>query len=313
MAGEAPVLECVPNVSEGRDPATIARLAASIRAVPGVRLMNVHADPDHHRSVFSFLGDPASVDRAALALAAAALEAIDMRAHRGSHPRLGALDVVPFVPLAGLTMAEAARAARAFGEAVAARHHVPAYFYGDAATTPDRRRLPDARRGGYEGLPARLRAPAGRPDAGPAVFDARAGAVLAGARGVLVAFNVWLDAADLPAARAIAAAVRESSGGLPALQALGIALPTRGAVLVSMNLTDYRRTSIPCAFDAVRREAARRGIGVARSELVGVAPRDAFAGRAPGTVGLPDFTDDLYLDTHLRRAAVPGTAITPGA
>jgi glutamate formiminotransferase len=315
MPGVPPILECVPNVSEGRDPLVLGHLASSIGATPGVRLMNVHADPDHHRSVFSFLGEPASVQRAALALAAAALEAIDMRVHRGSHPRLGALDVVPFVPMAGLTMQEAVGAARAFGAAVARRHRVPVFFYGHAATTPDRRRLPDARRGGYEGLPERLRSPAGQPDAGPADFDARSGAVLVGARDVLVAFNVWLDADDLAAARAIAAAVRESSGGLPAVQALGMPLPSRGIVQVSMNLLDYRRTSIPRAFDAVAREAARRAIGVRRAELVGVAPRAAFAGRPPETVGLTGFADDRYLETHLTAAtteARPGAA-TPGA
>lgn len=303
MARPPAIVECVPNVSEGRDRPTLDRLAAAVRAVPGVRLMNVHADPDHHRSVFSFLGEPPAVAAAALALAAAALDAVDMRTHHGSHPRIGALDVVPFVPLAGLTMRDAVDLAHRVGQALGRQHGVPVYFYAHAATSPARRRLPDARRGGYEGLVRRLVEPAGKPDAGPARFDPRAGAVLVGARDLLVAFNVWLDRDDVVAARAIAAAVRESSGGLPAVQALGMALPSWGVGQVSLNLLDYRTTSIPAAFDAVVRVAARHGVGVVRAELVGVAPRAAFAGRPPSTVGLADFTDDLYLDTYLIPAA----------
>jgi glutamate formiminotransferase len=293
------LLECVPNVSEGREAAVLARLADAIRAVPGVRLMNVHADPDHHRSVYSFLGRPAAVEAAALALADAVLASVDMRLHAGLHPRIGALDVVPFVPIEGLAMDDAVASARRFGAAVAARHRLPVYYYARAATTPARRRLPDARRGGYEALAARLASPAGAPDAGPARFDPRAGAVLAGARPVLVAFNVWLASGDLAGARAIAAAVRESSGGLPAVQALGLPLPTRGVVQVSMNLLDPATTPIPAAFDAVDREAGHRGLRVLRGELVGVAPRAAFAGRSPESVGLADFTPDLELDHHV--------------
>jgi glutamate formiminotransferase len=294
------VLECVPNVSEGRDAAVIARLADVVRA-SGATLMDVHSDPDHHRSVLSFLGSPAVVEAAVLALARAALEAVDMRRHQGAHPRIGALDVVPIVPLRGCTMAEAVALAHRVGARLADRHRVPVYFYGEAARREHRRRLPDARRGGYEALAERLATPEGVPDEGPARFDPRAGAVLVGARDVLVAFNVWLDSPDLGAARQVARAVRESSGGLPAVQAMGVALPSRGLVQVSMNLLDYRRTPIPAAFDAVRREAARRGIGVRRGELVGVAPAAAFAGRSPESVGLADFTADRLLETWLAK------------
>lgn len=297
-----PLVECVPNVSEGRDRGVVERLAAAIEAAGGVRLMNVHADPDHHRSVFSFLGPPAAVEAAALALAAAVVAAVDLREHRGIHPRLGALDVVPFVPLRGLGLEEAVALARRVGAAIAARHRLPVFLYGAAARSPDRRRLPDARRGGYEGLAARLATPEGRPDEGPARFDPRSGGVLVGAREVLVAFNVWLDSADLAAARAIAAAVRESSGGLPAVQALGLPLASRGVVQVSMNLLDWRATPIPAAWDRVVAEAGRRGVGVARGELVGVAPRAAFAGRSPESCGLAGLRSDLLLDTWLDAA-----------
>jgi glutamate formiminotransferase len=304
------IIECVPNVSEGRDRAVLDRLASVIRAVDGVTLMNVHADPDHHRAVFSFLGAPGAVETAALALATAVVETVDMRAHHGLHPRLGALDVVPFVPLAGAPIAAADTVAGRVGAAIAARHALPVYFYARSARRPDRRRLPDVRRGGYEALAARLATPAGAPDAGPARFDARAGAVVVGARDVLVAFNVWLDSSDLEAARAIARDVRESGGGLRAVQALGVPLPSRGIVQVSLNLVDHRVTPIGVAFDRVAEQARRRGIAVQRAELVGVTPRAAFAGRSPQSVGLADFTDalllDRWVDAALSRAARPG-------
>jgi glutamate formiminotransferase len=256
-------------------------------------------DPDHHRSVFTFLGAPEPVQAAALSLAHAVFETVDMRAHHGIHPRLGALDVLPFVPLRDLTMADATTVARAVAERLAADHQLPVYLYGAAATAPERRSLLAVRAGQYEGLPTRLADPSWRPDYGPARFDARLGALLVGARDVLVAYNVWLDTSDVAVARAIARAVRESAGGLPALQAMGAGLERRGIAQVAMNLLDYRVTSLPRAFDAVRAEAARRGIGVRRGELVGLAPRAAFAGRSPESVGLVDWSDASFLETYL--------------
>jgi len=294
-----PILECVPNVSEGRDRRIIGRLADSIRRVSGVTLADVHADPDHHRSVFTFLGAPDDVERAALGLAEAVFRDVDMRQHHGAHPRIGALDVVPFVPLRGLDLDEAVARARAVGESLGRTHGVPVYFYGAAATSPARRALSAIRAGGYEGLPAKLADPAWRPDAGPAQIDPAKGAVAVGARDVLVAYNVWLDSADLEAARAIARAIRESAGGLPRLQAMGVPLAHAGLVQVSMNLLDYRVTSLARAFDAVRAEADTRGIAIERGELVGLSPRAAFAGRAPEGVGLGDMRPAQYLETHL--------------
>jgi glutamate formiminotransferase / 5-formyltetrahydrofolate cyclo-ligase len=296
------IIECVANVSEGRDSRALATMAEATRAVPGAHLADVHTDPDHHRSVFTVLGAPAAVEAASLALAETALAHIDMREHHGLHPRLGALDVVPFVPLAGTPMRVAVESAWRVGQALAARHALPVYFYGAAARTPERRELPDVRRGGYENLAARLETPAGAPDAGPPRFDARAGAAVVGAREILVAYNVWLDTADLDAARAIARTVRERDGGLPAVRAIGVSLPSRGLAQVSLNLLDYRVTPIPAAFDRVSQEAARRGVSVRRAEVVGLAPRAAFAGRAPASVGLPDFTSERELDTHVARA-----------
>ncbi len=295
----APIVECVPNVSEGRDPARLRRLRAVLAAAPGVRLANVHADPDHHRAVFTFVGAPEPMAAAALAFAGAVIAELDMRTHQGIHPRVGALDVLPFVPLTGMRMAEATALAHRVGHELAARHALPVYYYGEAARRPERRRLRELRHGEYEGLAARLARPDGVPDDGPARFDARAGAVLVGARDVLVAYNVWLAGDDLEAARAIARAVRESGGGLPAVQALGLPLASRGRVQVSMNLVDYRKTPIPAAFDRVSAEARRLGVGVERAELVGLAPRAAFAGREPASVGLEAFRPEYYLDVWL--------------
>ena len=293
------MVECVPNVSEGRDPARLRRLRGVLAVAPGIELAGVHADPDHHRSVFTFVGPPDAVALAALDLAGAVVAEVDMRTHRGIHPRLGALDVLPFVPLAGVTMADAVALAHGVGRELAARHALPVYYYGAAARRPERRRVRDLRRGEYEGLPARLASAEGAPDDGPARFDARAGAVLVGARDVLVAYNVWLAGDDLDAARAIARSVRESGGGLPAVQALGLPLASRGRVQVSMNLLDYRKTPIPAAFDRVSAEARRLGVGIERAELVGLAPRAAFAGRDPASVGLEAFRPDHYLDVWL--------------
>ena len=293
------MLECVPNVSEGRSREVVDGLARAVARVRDVRLASVHMDPDHHRSVLTFLGPPSAVQAAALALARAVFEAVDMRMHQGIHPRLGALDVLPFVPLRDMAMADAVAVARTVAERLAADYQLPVYLYGAAAQAPERRSLLAIRAGQYEGLPTRLADPSWRPDFGPAHFEPRLGASLIGAREVLVAYNVWLDTDDLTAARAIARAVRESAGGLPALQAMGGQLERRGIAQVAMNLLDYRLTPLPRAFDAVRAEAAKRGVGVRRGELVGLAPRAAFAGRSPESVGLVDWSDASYLDSYL--------------
>ncbi|PWU24327.1 MAG: glutamate formimidoyltransferase [Candidatus Rokuibacteriota bacterium] len=294
-----PVLECVPNVSEGRDARVIDRIARAISDVAGIRLADVHADSDHHRSVFTVLGAPDAVERAAWALAAATFASVDMRSHHGVHRRLGALDVLPFIPLRHVTMDEAAARARRVGEGLGRTHGVPVFFYGAAATSAARRSLPVIRAGEYEGLSARLADRDWQPDAGPARFDAVKGACVVGARGILVAYNVWLDSTDVNAARAIARAIRESSGGLPGLQAMGVPLHRHGVVQVSMNLVDYRVTSVARAFDAVAREADRIGIRVKRGELVGLLPRAALEGRTPESAGLGGLKPEQYLETHL--------------
>jgi len=276
----------------------------AVRTTPDVTLADVHADPDHHRAVFTLLGEPAAVGAAARALAEVVLAEVDMRRHRGVHPRIGALDVLPFAPLVDATMPEMVALAHETGRALAQRHALPVYYYGEAAARPGRRTLRELRHGEYEGLAARLGIDDGRPDDGPARFDERRGALLVGARDVLIAYNVWLASDDLDSARAIAREVRTSGGGLPAVQALGLPLTSRGRVQVSMNLLDHRVSPIPVVYDRVAEAAARRGIAIERGELVGLAPRAAFAGRTPASVGLADFTAERELDTHLARLAV---------
>ena len=269
-------LECVPNVSEGRDGGVLRRLGEAVDHA-GARLVDVHSDVDHHRSVFTFLGAPDAVERAALALGRLAVELIDLRRHAGVHPRIGAVDVMPFVPLGGLSMAEAVTIAHRAGRAFASETGVPVFFYEEAALLPGRRDMPELRAGGFERLAERVASPLWRPDAGPVAPHPTAGATVVGARRPLIALNAMLDTDDLAGARAVAAAIRErSAGGLPAVRALGIALPGRGVAQVSMNLLDYRRTSPRAVMERLDLETARRKLRIAGYELVGCAPSDAL-------------------------------------
>jgi glutamate formiminotransferase len=294
-----PLLECVPNISEGRDLAAIARIADAVARVPGVRLLDRHSDPVHHRSVLTLVGTAAPLRAAVLTLFEATLGEVDLASHHGAHPRIGAVDVVPFVPLTGATMADAVAAARATAAEVAARFDVPVFLYEAAATRIERRALQDVRRGQFEGLADKLRRPEWQPDFGPALPHPRLGAVAIGARGILVAYNINLATTRLDVAARIAAAVRESSGGLPCVKAIGLALPDRGLVQVSMNLTDIDRTSLADVFEAVSREAARDGVDVLESEVVGLAPARALLGAATRFLRLPGFGADRVLETRL--------------
>jgi glutamate formiminotransferase len=302
------VIECVPNFSDGRDPALAAELAAAIRAVAGVRLLGWHSDPDHNRSVATFAGAPDDVRAAAFAAIACAAERIDLTRHVGVHPRLGATDVCPFVPLVPGDMSACVRAAHALGERVADELGIPVYFYGDAALRPERRDLPRVRRGGFEGLREALeRDPTRAPDRGPARLHPRAGAIAIGARGFLVAFNVALESRDVDLARAIARAIRERDGGLPGIRALGLALESQGCVQVSVNLCEPERTGLVAVFTAIERLAAERGVRVRGSELVGLAPRVALDATIARAVRLPDFDPARdVLEDALRAAHLDG-------
>ena len=294
-------IECVPNVSEGRRPDTIAALVDSIQAVDGARLLDVSSDFSHNRSVLTMAGDEASLRAAVLALFATALDRIDLRSHSGAHPRLGAIDVVPFVPIEGVTMNDCVTLARATAAQVAARFEIPVFLYEAAATTPARRNLANVRRGEFEGLAAKLALPEWAPDFGPSRPHPTAGATVIGARMPLIAFNVNLATDRLDIAKAIAAAVRFSSGGLPFVKAMGVALQDRGLVQVSMNLTNYEQTPIVRAFDAVNTAAGRCGVAVVETEIVGLVPAAALPDpEAIRALHLRGFTPEQVLEQRLR-------------
>jgi glutamate formiminotransferase / 5-formyltetrahydrofolate cyclo-ligase len=268
-----PLFEAVPNFSEGRDEGRISRITAAVRDVGNVGVLDLHSDPDHNRSVLTFAGGEEAVLEAAVALARACADEIDLAAQTGQHPRMGALDVLPFVPLEGATLEGAVGLARKAGERIGSIG-LPVYLYEAAATAPHRRNLADVRRGGYEGLAARIEDPRWRPDFGPQELDPRKGAVAVGARRFLVAFNAYLDTGDVEVARAVARQVRERDGGLPGVKALG--LKVGGRAQVSMNLTDLEKTPMPIVLEAVRSAAAERGASVASTEVVGLAPLEAL-------------------------------------
>lgn len=265
------ILLCAANVSEGRDLETIEALSDTLRPRAGVLLFDRSWDADHGRSIYSYLGSPDAVLEATKALASEAFRRIDMREHRGQHPRIGALDVVPFVPVRGVSMEEAVEVARQFGRFVG-ELGIPVYYYEEAATRPERRPLPALRAGGYEGLEEKLRRPEWAPDEGPARFHARSGAVVTGAREPLLAFNVNLRTDELDLAVRIARAVRDRDGGLRHVRAIPVALPEKGMVQVSMNLLRPAETPPGRVLEAVRTEAARRGVSVAGTEIVGPVP-----------------------------------------
>ncbi len=293
------LVESIPNVSEGRQTDTVDAIARAIRSSGGVRLLDYSADPSHNRSVFTLAGSGAAVAEAVLAIFAEAVRAIDLRRHRGEHPRIGAVDVVPFVPLEGSTVAACAELARTVGAEVASRFGIPVYLYEAAATRPERTRLEDIRRGGFEGLAAKMAQPAWSPDFGPAAPHPSLGASVIGARLPLIAWNINLDTDRLDVAKAIAATIRESGGGLPCVKAAGFRLAHRGVVQVSMNLTNYAVTPMPVVFDAVRREAAARGVAILDSEIIGLVPAAALAEGAD--LRLAGFGPDRILENRLNQ------------
>ena len=291
-----PLFEAVPNFSEGRDKEKIDRIAGSVRTVPGVRVLGLHSDPHHNRSVLTFAGEEEAVLEAAVALAGVCAGEIDLSSQAGEHPRIGSLDVLPFVPLEGATLEDAARLARSAGERIGSLGF-PVYLYEAAATAPHRLNLADVRRGGYEGLATRMKDPLWQPDYGPPELDPRKGAVAVGARHFLVAFNVYLDTDDVNVAKAVARKVRERDGGLPGVKALG--LEVGGRAQVSMNLTDLEVTPIPVALEAVRSAAAEHGASVESTELVGLAPLEVVLQVARHYLALRELEREHVLEAAL--------------
>ena len=295
-----PTIECIPNVSEGRRPEVVERMADAIRAVAGVRLLDYSSDASHNRSVFTIAGDAEPLRHAVLALFEHATAAIDLRTHRGEHPRLGAVDVVPFVPIEGVTMAQCVALAKQVGAEVAERFGIPIYLYEEASGNPLRRNLEDIRRGEFEGLVQKLSSPGWAPDFGPAQPHASAGASVIGARMPLIAYNINLDTDRLDVAKKIAAAIRHSSGGLRYVKAMGVKVEDRNLAQVSMNLTNYQRTPIFRVFEMVKREAERYGVSVLESEVVGLVPSAALVSAAEYYLRLERFTDNQVLENKLK-------------
>lgn len=292
------MIECVPNVSEGQRLDIVERMAGAIASTPGVRLLNHSSDAAHNRSVFTFVGDAGSVEQAVLALCERAVAEIDLRTQHGEHPRLGAVDVVPFVPLGGSTMAECVKTARSAGAAIADRLGVPVYLYEEASNNPARKRLEDIRRGAFEGLTQKMSLPGWAPDFGPRHPHPSAGATVVGARRILIAFNVNLASDRLDVATAIARTVRQSNGGLPWVKAMGVRLDA-GVVQVSMNLTNYEETPMHVAFDAVKREATRHGVTIRGSEVIGLVPQAALRDGDESYLQLEGFTSRQVLEHQL--------------
>ncbi len=294
------LVECVPNFSEGRKSETIERLAQVIESVEGATVLNRHVDPDHNRSVITFVAPAENIVEAALRVVGTAAQLIDLRQHSGQHPRIGATDVLPFVPLSGVTMDECIALAHAAGERIWRELSIPVYFYERAALRPDRVRLEHVRGKGFEALRDEIEHDLARsPDIGARRIHESAGAIAISARPFLIAFNVNLKTNDLSIARAIARAVRERDGGLPFVKALAFELTSRDLVQVSMNLIDYQKTSIGQAFEAVRKQAKARGVAIAGTEIVGLVPRAALDRNAQYFSQLENFRDTLVIENLL--------------
>jgi glutamate formiminotransferase len=287
------LIECVANFSEGRERATVAAIESAIASPLGVVILRSEMDTDHNRSVITFVGPPDAVAEGALRGIATAVERIDLRKHAGVHPRMGAADVVPFVPLEGATLADCIEIAHRIGHEVWNRLRVPVYFYEAAALHPDRRLLENCRRGGFEN-------PRIPPDVGGPELHPSAGACIIGARKILIAFNINLKTPDVAVARDIARTIRASSGGMPFVKALGLPLADRGLAQVSMNLTDFEQTPLHVVFDAVKREAAARGVEIAGSEIIGLVPKKAFEDAAAHYLQCENYQSQLILENRLR-------------
>jgi glutamate formiminotransferase len=301
----ANLIECVPNFSEGRRAEVLDEITRAIGQIEGVTLLDASRDESHNRSVVTFAGGPEPVVRAAMAAVGRALELIDMEQQTGAHPRIGAVDVIPFVPLGDTRMEECVDLARRFGEQVAKVFALPVYLYGEAALRPERRRLAEVRRGQYEGLKEEITAnPERAPDFGPPKLHPRGGAVAVGARKPLIAFNLNLATDDVEIAQRIAETIRESSGGLPAVQAMGVSVSVpdgRQLAQVSMNLVDWEQTGIPRVVHEVRRLARQAGTDIDHAELIGLAPTAALLEVTADALGLRGFRPDQALELRLAK------------
>jgi glutamate formiminotransferase/formiminotetrahydrofolate cyclodeaminase len=294
------LLECVPNFSEGRRPDVVQSIVAAAQSVDGVHVLDLHSDADHNRSVLTLAGESDALSEAVFRAIKQATESIDLRAHSGEHPRIGATDVVPFIPLGTSSMSDAVAAARSLGERVAKELELPVYFYEEAALRPERQNLEAIRRKGFEELRDVIGDdPERQPDIGPSSVHPSAGAVVIGARGPLIAYNIYLNTSDVRIAKAIAKAIRHSSGGLRYVKALGLDIPARGQAQVSMNLTNYQKSAVHTVFELVRALAESYGASITDSEVVGLVPMEALVNSARHYLRMHDFASDQILESKL--------------
>jgi glutamate formiminotransferase len=293
------VIECVPNISEGRDEKRVSEIAALLRAAPGVRLLDVSSDPSHNRSVLTFMADATGIREGVRALFDAAVPRIDLRQHTGEHPRMGAVDVVPIIPIRGATVEQCVALSREIGKEIAERHGIPVFLYEDSAASEKRRNLAEIRKGQFEGFPAKMREPGWKPDFGPEEPHPSAGVVAVGARPPLVAYNINLGTRDLTVADRIAKAIRHLGGGFRYVKALPVELAERGQVQVSINMTNFRKTPLHRVFECVRSEAERHGVPIVGSEIVGLCPAEALTMTAEHYLRLEGFSGEQVLELRL--------------
>lgn len=293
------IVECVPNFSEGRDRQKVEKIADAFRGKKGIKLLDYSSDEDHNRSVFTVVGEPEALKNAVIEAIGSAVELIDLTRHQGQHPRMGAVDVVPFIPIKNVTMEEAIALSKEVAERVGERYNLPVYQYEKSASAPHRENLASVRKGEFEGLAEKMKRPEWHPDFGPAEPHPTAGAVAIGARMPLVAYNVNLGTDNLEIATAISKKVRHVGGGLRFCKAMGVALEDRGITQVSMNLTDYTKTAIYRAHELVRVEAKRYGVPVVGAEVIGLVPLEALVDTAAYYLGLENFSIDQVLEAQL--------------
>lgn len=293
------LIECVPNFSEGRRPEIVQEIAGAVTAVPGIKMLDQSSDASHNRSVITFVGAPAAVKKAAFSATQKAAELIDMESHRGEHPRIGAADVIPLIPVSGVSMEDCVVLARELGQEIGEKLGIPVYLYEEAALTAERKNLAAVRRGEYEKLKEAIGQPGRHPDFGPLRLHPTAGATAVGARPPLIAYNINLDSSDVQIARKIARSIRGSSGGYPSIKALGVLIEETGTAQVTINVCNYRLVSLARVFETVKSEAARYGVGIKSSEIVGLLPMEALLDSAAFYLRLQGFHSGQVLEKRL--------------
>jgi len=299
MSPMTQIVECVPNFSEGRNLERIEKIVQPFRAREGVKLLDYQRDEDHNRCVVTVVGEPEALKTAVLEAMGAAIAVIDMRSHKGQHPRMGAVDVVPFIPVKNMSMKEAIELSRQVAEAAAQKFNLPIFLYENSATAVHRRNLAEIRKGQFEGMPEKIQQPEWKPDFGPVGIHPSAGVTAVGARMALVAYNVNLGTTNLDIASDIARKVRHLSGGLRYCKAIGVELTHRGIVQVSINMTDYTKTALYRVFELIRIEARRWGVAVVGSEIVGLVPMGALIDTAAYYLQLEDFKMEQVLESRI--------------